>query len=275
MIRFFRQSGAIRLLRSCTSRLGYALPRVASAIVASVVLAGAAAPPPMLPITHGRRDQRVLCLTFDACPTSLKDEYNKEVIDILLRDKVPATLFLSGRWVEKNQQAVRFLAAHPQFELANHSFYHPHLLQKNDARVLRELRRTQHLIRRLTGKTPRFFRAPFGEVDSRIVRLAASLGLTTIEYDLPSGDPDPNLSPQRIARWVLRMARGGSIIVFHVNRRGVHTAEALPLVIAGLRKEGYRFATVGELLQEGDVGYLDEPTGTDAYSQPPPPAAKP
>src|SRR5512141_1626353 len=93
-----------------------------------------------LVIEHGRRDCREIAITFDACPTALPDEYDEKVIDVLLREKMPATLFLSGRWVEKNPDKVKFLAAQPQFEIANHAFWHPHLLEKDDDRILRELK---------------------------------------------------------------------------------------------------------------------------------------
>jgi peptidoglycan/xylan/chitin deacetylase (PgdA/CDA1 family) len=205
-------------------------------------------PPAPLIVEHGPRNTHQVALTFDACPAGTPDEYDEKVIEILLREKVPATLFLGGRWVEKNVEKARFLASRPQFEIANHSFYHPHMLEKDDDRVLRELKRTQALIKKVTGKTPRYFRPPYGEVDERVAKLAAEAGLVTIQYDLASGDPDPNLSAQNIVRVVLRDAQGGSIIVFHMNRKGVHTAEVLPEVIQGLRQKGFALVTVGELL---------------------------
>jgi len=201
-------------------------------------------------IEHGRRDSRMIALTFDACPTTLPDEYDEKVIEILLHEKTPATLFLSGRWVEKNQEKVKFLASQPPFEIANHSFWHPHLLEKDDDRILRELKRTQAIIKKVAGGTPRYFRPPFGEVDERVAKLASKAGLVTIQYDIASGDPDEGLSPQRIVRSVLRDAKGGSIIVFHMNRKGVHTAEILPDIIDGLRKKGFTLVTVGELLKK-------------------------
>jgi len=201
-------------------------------------------------IEHGPRDARNIALTFDACPTTLADEYDKGVIETLLREKVPATLFLSGRWVEKNPAAAKFLAEQPQFEIAAHSYYHPHLLEKSDDRIVREMKRTQSIIRKITGGTPRYFRPPFGEVDERVAKLALKAGLTTIQYDIASGDPDPGLSSRRIARALLRDAKGGSIIVLHMNRLGAHTAEFLPAVIDGLRKQGFTLVTVGELLKQ-------------------------
>lgn len=222
--------------------------------------ASAEMPTPLV-VEHGPRDSKKIALTFDACPTGKPDEYDGKVIDTLLREKVPATLFMSGRWVEKNPQKAKFLASCPQFEIAAHSYYHPHMTEKADDRDVRELKRTQAEIKKVTGKTPRYFRPPYGEADERIVKLAASAGLVTIQYDIASGDPDPNLSPQRIARILLRDAKGGSIIVFHMNRNGVHTAEVLPHVIEGLRKKGFKLVTVGELLKEDKLNKTNKAGG--------------
>jgi peptidoglycan/xylan/chitin deacetylase (PgdA/CDA1 family) len=201
-------------------------------------------------IEHGRRDSQKIALTFDACPTTLPDEYDEKVIEVLLLEKTPATLFLSGRWVEKNPDTSKFLAAQPQFEIGNHAFWHPHLLEKDDERILRDLNRTQAIIKKTTGRSPRYFRPPFGEVDQRVAAIAQKAGLITIQYDIASGDPDAGLSPQRIIRSILRDAQSGSIIVFHMNGKGVHTAEVLPDIVNGLRKKGFTLVTVGELLNK-------------------------
>ena len=201
-------------------------------------------------IEHGPRDSKNVALTFDACPTGRDDEYDERVIEVLVREKVPATLFLSGRWVEKNQNVAKSLAANPQFEIANHAFWHPHMLEKDDERVVRELKRTQAIITKVTGKRPKYFRPPFGEVDERLAKLAFQAGLVTVQYDIASGDPDPGLSAKRIARTVVEEAKGGSIVVFHMNENGVRTAEALPEIIKGLREKGFELVTVGELLKD-------------------------
>jgi peptidoglycan/xylan/chitin deacetylase (PgdA/CDA1 family) len=124
------------------------------------------------------------------------------------------------------------------------------MLEKQDERDVRELKRTQTVIRKITGKTPRYFRPPFGEVNEHVAQLAKEAGLVTVQFDIASGDPDPDLSPKRIVLTVLRDAQGGSIIVFHMNRNGVHTAEVLPEIIEGLRRKGFTLVTVGELLKK-------------------------
>lgn len=205
-------------------------------------------------IEHGPRDSKKVALTFDACPTTREDEFDERVIEVLWAERASATLFLSGRWVEKNAEVAKFLAEQPQFEIGNHAFWHPHLLEKDDERVLRELKRTQDVIRKVTGKRPKYFRPPFGEVDERIADLAARTGLVTVQYDIASGDPDPGLTVKRIARSVVEDAKGGSIIVFHMNESGPRTAEALPEVIKGLRDRGFELVTVGELLRTQERG---------------------
>jgi peptidoglycan/xylan/chitin deacetylase (PgdA/CDA1 family) len=222
-------------------------------IVAALFVTPARAVEPVI-VEHGPRDSKMIALTFDACPTSKEDEYDERVIEVLMREKVPATLFMSGRWIEKNEEKAKFLSGQPQFEIANHAFWHPHMLEKDDERILAELKRTQTAIGKATGKKPKYFRPPFGEVDERLAKLAAQAGLVTVQYDIASGDPDPGLSAKRIARAVVAGAKGGSIVVFHMNENGPHTADALPEVIKGLREKGFELVTVGEMLKKSDKG---------------------
>ena len=210
--------------------------------------------PPLHPVTpevvaHGRRDRKEIALTFDACSTRDPSRYDERVTRELLAAGAPATIFLGGSWAKEESAQVKELASHPQFELGNHTYTHPHLpALKDDARIRSELVRTQAEVKALTGQTPRFFRPPYGEYDQRVVRIAAELGLTTIEYDLPSGDPDQHATKEKLVHWVLSQARPGSIVVMHINHVKFHTAEALPDIISGLRQRGFTLVTVGQLI---------------------------
>jgi len=46
--------------------------------------------------------QKYIAFTFDACGGPHGDGYNKELIDLLRKEKVPATLFITGRWIDEN-----------------------------------------------------------------------------------------------------------------------------------------------------------------------------
>jgi len=150
--------------------------------------------------------------------------------------------------MEEEPEQTKRLAAHPQFELANHTFSHPHLNQIPDDSIRLELLRTQEIMASLTGRRPTLFRPPYGEYSERVVQIAAETGLKTVQFDLASGDPDPSFTKERLVRYVTSMAKNGSIIVMHINGRGWHTAEALPEIIDQLHKRGFRFVTVSGML---------------------------
>jgi peptidoglycan/xylan/chitin deacetylase (PgdA/CDA1 family) len=235
---------------------GHVSPQ-ASARAAAELASATHAPPPKLPpaapqvIFHGPRDRKRVALTFDACSTRDVSKYDERITNELIASHTPATIFLGGSWAKQEAAHVRELAANPLFELGNHSYTHPHMTAiADEVRIRRELQRTQAEIHVLTGKTPKYFRPPYGEYDDRVVRIAAELGLTTVEYDLPSGDADDHISKERLIQWVLLKAQPGSIIVMHINHRRFHTAEALPPIIEGLRARGFELVTVGQLLQD-------------------------
>jgi peptidoglycan/xylan/chitin deacetylase (PgdA/CDA1 family) len=234
---------------------GHPPERAAKAVTALENATTAPAPklPPVIPevVAHGPRDRKRIALTFDACSTLDVSKYDERVTNELIATHTPATIFLGGSWAKEEAAHVKALASNPLFELGNHSYTHPHMTAISDDRlVLRELRRTQAEIHELTGKTPRFFRPPYGEYDQRVVRLAAEVGMTTVEYDLASGDPDVHATKERLVNWVLSKAQPGSIIVMHINHRRFHTSEALPAIISGLRARGYELVTVGELISD-------------------------
>ena len=199
-------------------------------------------------INYGVRSEKRIALTFDACSSIHQSQVDDKLVQVLIEHQVPATLFMGGKWVEDQPEAAKELAANPLFEIANHGFHHRHLTRLDRAAIKQELARAQEAIASITGVRPRYFRAPYGEYDSKLVKVAASLGMTTIQYDLASGDPDKRATAKRLSRYVIHNVKGGSIVVMHINQRGWHTAEALPTIIRDLREQGYTFVTVSELL---------------------------
>jgi peptidoglycan/xylan/chitin deacetylase (PgdA/CDA1 family) len=211
-------------------------------------------PPPLPPATprviqNGSRQDRRIALTFDACATRLPSSYDEAIIRVLVESRTPATLFLGGKWMAEHPEATRRLANLAQFELGNHSFLHPHLPRLPDDRVTEELRWTQVVMQSLAGRQAWLYRAPYLDLDERVVRLSAEMGLTAVQGDVASGDPDPGIDGGRLFGSVVGRARNGSIIIMHMNGRGYHTAEALPDIIAELQGRGFQLVTVGELIR--------------------------
>lgn len=247
----------IAILAGCATKpvpLAHTEATVGAPIPYEPPVAGMQPAPPLAAVeprvvAHGPRKKKWIALTFDACATLGHSRVDERVIRTLIDNQVPATLFLGGKWMEQHPDDTKMLAGYPQFELANHTYLHPHLTRESDERVREELSRTQDVLYTLTGRRATLLRPPYGEVDARVARLAAEAGLTTIQFDLASGDPDPHISTKRLIEYVTDMSKKGSIVVMHMNGRGWHTADALPRIILRLRKKGYKFVTVSTLLQ--------------------------
>ena len=192
-------------------------------------------------------DQAV-AITFDACATRTHHaSFDRRVFDILKKEQIPATIFVSGKWVEAHPEVMTELAADPLVEFGDHSYEHPHMSNLPVARIVEEIDQTEAALAKY-GKRSVAFRPPFGEWSSRLVYVVQSLQLPTVTWDVVSGDPSANTTTAGMIRTVLGGARAGSIIIFHINGRGHKTAEALPTIIQGLRERGFRFLQLSELM---------------------------
>ncbi|MBV8977807.1 MAG: polysaccharide deacetylase family protein [Alphaproteobacteria bacterium] len=195
-------------------------------------------------------DARVVALTFDACEQQRAMKLDTGISDYLVAHGIPFTLFLSGRFVEDNAAAIRELATLDFVEMENHSYDHPNRMPRlDDDQVRAEIVKADDAISRATGRHTQFFRFPAITYDARTLGIAESLGYRVVHYRWEVGDPDPRESADRIVRETMEGVRPGDILIFHINGRGWHTAEALPHLVDGLRDKGYRFVLLRDYIK--------------------------
>jgi peptidoglycan/xylan/chitin deacetylase (PgdA/CDA1 family) len=200
-------------------------------------------------IRNGSRDLAFVALTFDLCQDpKLPAGFDQAIVDVLIEGKVPATFFMGGDWMRTHPDQTRQLAAVSFFELGNHSWSHPDLEGLDEATLTQEIMKTQQMLYDLTGRQARLFRLPAGKYDAMALIMLAWHGLTVIQWDADSADPVPDNDADMMSGLVAERAQNGSIVLFHANGRGWHTAEALPLILAGLRARGLTPVTVSQLI---------------------------
>src|SRR5262245_51368522 len=152
------------------------------------------------------RDQAV-AITFDACATrSHHYTFDRRVFDILKRERIPTTIFVSGRWVEGHPEVMTELSADPMVEFGDHSYDHPHMSNLSVARIVEQIDQTEAALAKY-GKRSVAFRPPFGEWSSRLVYVVQNLQLPTITWDVVSGDPSARTTADAMIRTVLGQAR--------------------------------------------------------------------
>lgn len=210
-------------------------------------------------------NQKVVALTFDAdmTPSMLRrlksgkvtSWYNKGVIDKLRELRVPATLFLTGLWIEAYPAVTKELSTDPLFELGNHSYSHggfrapcyglthvPYMEQ------VAEVRRTDELLSRYAVVHTRYFRFPGLCIEATDMRTIEAQSYIVVGGDVYSGDGFEN-NPAKVVHNVLTQVHPGSIVIFHMHggQNAPQTANALPTVVQMLRVQGYAFLKVSEL----------------------------
>lgn len=218
------------------------------------------------------KGRKLVALTFDVCEAVREVAgYDGGVIDYLRANNVKATLFVGGKWMADHPERAQQLVADEHFEIGTHGWAHVNLHVETGRAVTDEIlgataaydSTRKALAARAcvraaglqslpsTPPQPRVFRFPFGACHTEALNAVARAGLLAIQWDVATGDPSPAASAAKIARAVLAEAKPGSIIIAHANGRGWHTAEALPLFIPEMRRRGYEFVTVSELLAAG------------------------
>lgn len=185
-------------------------------------------------------------ITFDDGPNPVATPL---ILDVLRDEGVHATFFVLGRHAEQWPALVRRMAKEGH-QLGNHGYWHRKLHRRSPAYVRDDLTRGTEAIERASGGVrPKLFRAPHGFRSPWVTPIAASLGQRTIGWSLGVWD-SAHPGATEIVRRALDGLHGGSILLLHDgdgyddagDRR--QTAEALPLIIRGLRDRGLRFTTL-------------------------------
>ena len=132
-------------------------------------------------------------------------------------------------------------------ELGNHSWNHA-VLAGGGGGTNDQIRRTNAAVRSVTGFTPCLFRAPYGAVGGSLVGDARRAGLATIQWDVDPRDWSTPGAGAIYAR-VVRLARGGSIVVMHDGGGPrSQSVQAVTSIIRTLRARGYELVTVSQML---------------------------
>ncbi|MDG9694238.1 polysaccharide deacetylase [Streptomyces sp. Alain-F2R5] len=214
---------------------------------------------------HGpRAGGRTVALTFDADMTADQGPRaaagerfdNPGLIATLRKLEVPATVFMTGRWAEEYPDAARSIGQDPRFEIANHSYSHYAFTDDcyglptvPEERMRSDVERAYAAFREAGVPDPMpYFRFPGGCYDKAALKALTAAGVTAVQWDVVSGDAFAT-DADAVARQVLDGVEPGSVVVMHCTRSAAPvTEDAVRTIVPELRKQGYRFVKVSELI---------------------------
>jgi len=231
-------------------------------------------------VVRGTRSRAELALTFDG---GAENNAAPAILDALTAKGVKATFFLTGAFISRFPGTVRRIA-NEGHEVGNHSWTHPHLTsyaqnrkqetlpEMTAERLTEELKKTAELFQKVTGKPmAKFWRAPFGEYNTEILRWAAESGYRHIAWTRGRGwahngdtmdwvtDTSSTIyhTADEIVEKVIQFGddsetgANGAVLLMHLgtNRHTDQVHLRLEEMIDGLTGRGMSPVTVSELLR--------------------------
>lgn len=193
-----------------------------------------------------RTDQKLIALTFDDGPNPV---YTPQILDILNQYGAKATFFVLGKRVQM-YPAVAIREVNEGHEIANHTFDHHYLKNYSAERLVSEIRRTQEIIFDITEQMPNVFRPPGGFYNDALLQSMKKDQLTVVMWSWYQDTRDwrkPGVD--KIVSTVLNNVHNGDIVLFHdLEGDCSQTVEALKRILPELKKQGYEFVTVSDLI---------------------------
>lgn len=229
--------------------------------------------------SRGGLDEKRIALTFDG---DYEDNITSEILDILKEENVRCTLFITGRFMRRYGDLVKRMMEENHV-IGNHTWTHPHLtsFEKNrkhdtlpdisEKLLHQELMKTAELFYQITRKKMApYWRAPYGEHNAEIRTWAAGAGFRQIGWTLGKSWADGMdtldwvadtsatyyHSADEIAEKIITFGDGkksganGAVILMHLGsqRNGDYPHLKLPQIIQEMKKKGYTFVTIPEML---------------------------
>ena len=200
-------------------------------------------------VYHSRHNDRMeIALSFDDGP---HPRLTPRILEILEEYGIKATFFMVGENVGYYPDAARAVveAGH---EVGNHTFSHRKFDRMTEQDMRREIAACEEAISSVSGEPVRFVRPPEGQMSETMRQVIGTLNYRIILWDVDTRDW-AHTPPDVICRHILDTVQAGDIILMHdFIGHDSPTPEALRLVIPALLERGYRFVTVGELVQNED-----------------------
>ena len=185
-------------------------------------------------------EPKKIALTFDDGPHPV---YTEQMLELLEKEKVPATFFLLGQNIEKHGDVVKEISEKGHL-MGNHTYHHVQITNLSAAQAYEEINKTSNLIEDLTGKGTEYVRPPFGTWNDG---LESDLNLIPVMWTIDTLDWTTR-NVDWIVNQVVKKAKENDIILMHDSYKS--TVQAVERIIELLEADGFEFVTVDEVIMD-------------------------
>lgn len=199
-----------------------------------------------------------VALTFDACMGKTDDR----ILSLLISERIPATIFVTARWLKSNPQALATLKQNLDlFQIENHgqnhipavdmpaSIYGIAAAGSSDA-VMQEVAGGGDAIAAAGLAKPRWFRGATAKYDASAIRQIRGMGYEIAGYSL-NGDGG-SLLGAAAAEKKISAAKDGDVVIAHINQPTHAAGEGVARALLILKKRGVEFVRLQDVEETGD-----------------------
>ena len=207
-----------------------------------------------------------IALTLDACG----GKYDEDLINFLIKNQIPATIFATKKWLVRNPQAIAVIKTHLDlFDVEDHGEKHiPAVIGKGRTvygipgepdviHLRREVVEGAHAVEKVTGVAPRWYRGATGEYDAQSIKEIEKLGykIAGFSVNADNGATSRKLTIEKR----LEHVKAGDVIIAHMNKPESDSAEGLAVGLAYLTKAGFIFVRLDQV----DLKEMPEMSGKE------------
>ncbi len=202
-------------------------------------------------------DEKVIAVTYDDGPNG---QYTVDIAKAFERVGGKATFFMVAKNATKHKSTINYLLE-KHHEVGLHSYSHAFHKYITDPLFNNELTRSQDIMNNIGLSGIKYFRFPWLYRNPWVYKSVASRGYVIVSGQFAHGLEPFQVNSTKIYRHCLKIAKPGSIIIFHDGYNGEpeanrkQTLEATQLLINNLHSQGYKFVSISELLQYGKAIY--------------------
>ncbi|KAJ3075421.1 chitin deacetylase [Podochytrium sp. JEL0797] len=195
--------------------------------------------------------QKAWGASFDDGPSP----YTSTLVDYLTQIGAQVTFYTVGSEAIDYPSAMQY-AFSAGNEIQLHTWSHQDLPTLSDDEIVAELTYAAKAMYEIVGVVPRYFRPPYGRVDERVRRIAASMGLTSVKWSLDTNDwqytdDAPGVMETEVMKEFTQWIQDGSVDEISLEHDIFQEAvEAGKKGMKLLKDNGYDVMTVAQCLGE-------------------------
>jgi peptidoglycan/xylan/chitin deacetylase (PgdA/CDA1 family) len=199
-----------------------------------------------------------VALTLDAC----SGKYDDDLFEFLVQNRIPATIFATRKWLDRNAFGVSVIKAHLDlFDVEDHGENHiPAVIgagrtvygipgEPDVIHLRREVTEGARAISEVIGVAPHWYRGATAEYDPQAIDEIGRLGYKIAGFSV-NADAGATLNRRAIEER-LQHVKPGDVIIAHMNKPASDSAEGLSVALRHLLNKGFVFVRLDQVdLQE-------------------------